>query len=177
MTTDETTTQTTASADSAQSRLTSEAVWKVLSKASFAVLGHCNASGEPRSSGVVYGTAEGRLYVAVAPDSLKARHCATCPEMSLTVPVRKGGLLTLLFPIPPATISFQAKATLHAPGSLDLKSISPKLARLLPPGNESSAAVIELEPVGSFLTFGIGVSLMDMRIPAKSRARVPVAVS
>ncbi len=44
-------------------------------------------AGEPRSSGVVYRTLGRRLYVAVAPDSWKARHVAVDGRVSLTVPV------------------------------------------------------------------------------------------
>src|SRR6266540_114942 len=57
-------------------RLTTEQVWSRAAKASFAVLGHVTPAGEPRSSGVVYKTVGRRLYVAVAPDSWKARHIA-----------------------------------------------------------------------------------------------------
>jgi hypothetical protein len=34
--------------------------------------------------------------------------------------------------------------------------------------------VIELRPVGDFVTYGIGVSLRQMRTPALARGRVPV---
>lgn len=47
----------------AVSRLTCEQVWGEVAKASFAVLGYVSPSGEPRSSGVVYTTVGGRLYV------------------------------------------------------------------------------------------------------------------
>src|SRR6266536_3564343 len=57
-------------------RLTTEQVWSRAAKASFAVLGYVTPSGEPRSSGVVYKTIGGRLYVAVAPESWKAKHVA-----------------------------------------------------------------------------------------------------
>jgi hypothetical protein len=48
----------------------------------------------------------------------------------------------------------------HQPGDL----------RVARPG----AAIIELEPEGRFLTYRIGVSLMDMRDPSLALARVPV---
>src|SRR5512144_2098411 len=54
-------------------RLRSEQVWHAISKASFAVLGYVTPTGEPRSSGVVYKTLDRRLYVAVAPESWKAK--------------------------------------------------------------------------------------------------------
>ena len=76
-------------------RLTSEQVWHALGKASFAVLGYVTPAGEPRSSGVVYKSIGRRLYVAVASDSWKARHIAATRRVAVTVPVRRGGLLSL----------------------------------------------------------------------------------
>src|SRR4029453_14646218 len=98
-------------------RLTDE-VWRDLAKGSFAVVSHVTDAGEPRSSGVVYALVGRHMYIAVAPDSWKARHVQTGDRLSVTVPVRRGGLLSLLFPIPPATISFHATVTRHPPDSL-----------------------------------------------------------
>ena len=86
-------------------------VWHVLERASFAVLSHVNAVGEPRSSGIVYAVDSRRLFVVVAPTSWKAHQITDGTTVSLTVPVRRGGLLSLFLPIPPATISFRARAT------------------------------------------------------------------
>jgi hypothetical protein len=155
--------------------VSSDAVWHELAKASFAVVSHVNAAGEPRSSGVVYGTVDRRLYVAVAGDGWKARQIVTGQKVAVTVPVRRGGVLALIVPIPPATITFEAEATVHAAGSLDVGSVSKQLTRLVPEARKASSCIIELEPQGRFLTYGIGVSLMDMRDPALARARVPVS--
>jgi hypothetical protein len=162
-------------ANLAAPRVTTAKVRKELGRHSFAVIGHVTKGGEPRSSGVVYGFAGRRLYVVVAPDSWKARQLANGDHVSVTVPVSRGGLLALLFPIPPATISFQATATVHAPGAVDVGAISPDLAKLLPDSRHAAdGCVIELTPRGQFLVYGIGVSLMQMRDPAVARARVPV---
>ena len=155
--------------------LSSEAVWQALAKASFAVVSHVNAAGEPRSSGVVYGVADRRMYVAVAADGWKARQIVTGEEVAVTVPVRRGGILALLVPIPPATITFHARATVHPAGSLDIGSVSKELVKLVPEARKAGSCVIELVPEGRFLTYGIGVSLMDMANPALALARVPVA--
>ncbi len=152
-----------------------EAVWQALSKASFAVVSHVNSAGEPRSSGVVYGIVDRRLYMAVAADGWKARQIATGQKVAVTVPVRRGGILSLMAPIPPATITFTATASVHPAGSLDVTSVSKELARLVPEDRKESSVIIELAPEGRFLTYGIGVRLMDMRDPALARARVPVA--
>src|SRR5262252_6042338 len=91
-------------------RLGSAQVWHALARASFAVVSYVTPAGAPRSSGVVYKTVGRQLYVAVAPESWKARHIAASGQVAVTVPVRRGGLLALVLPIPPATISFQPRA-------------------------------------------------------------------
>lgn len=153
--------------------LTPERVWGTLAKSSFAVMSHVTASGEPRSSGVVYGTDGHRVLVVVAADSWKARTIRDDQIVSFTVPVRRGGLLSLLFPIPPAVINFRARAHVGEPCMLDKSALPPKFSRLLPPPTEPSC-VLELTPEGNFLTYGIGVSLMNMRHPEIAQARVPV---
>src|SRR5512132_550343 len=98
-------------------RLTSEQVWQQLAKASFAVLSHLTLAGEPRSSGVVYKLVGRRLYIATAPDSWKAQHIARNGRVAVTVPVRRGGILSLVAAIPPATITFHGAAIVHAADS------------------------------------------------------------
>jgi hypothetical protein len=156
-------------------RLTSEQVWQALAKASFAVLSYVTPAGEPRSSGVVYKTLGRRLYVAVAPQSWKAKHVAASGQVAVTVPVRRGGMLSLVLPIPPATISFHATAVVHQAGSPEVRSLLEELAALLPAERRASAFIIEVVPEGAFVTYGLGVSLMKMRDPAAARARVPVS--
>src|SRR6266498_1923739 len=155
-------------------RLTTERVWHQLAKASFAVLSHVTPAGEPRSSGVVYKTVGRQLYVAVAPDGWKARHIAANRRVAVTVPLRRGGLLSLVAPIPPATISFHATAIVHPAGSPAARSLSKELASLLPAERQASACLVEIVPEGAFLTYGVGVPLLKMRIPAAARARIPV---
>src|SRR5437762_2016296 len=84
-----------ASGDGQAVRLTAEQVWHALGKASFAVISYVTPSGAPRSSGVVYDTLGRRLFVAVAPDSWKVKHISISGQVAVTVPVRRGGLLSL----------------------------------------------------------------------------------
>jgi len=149
--------------------VTTEQVWRRLAKCSFAVVSHVTPAGDPRSSGVMYAVADHRLYVVVAPDSWKARHLAADGRVTVTVPVRRGGLLSLLAPIPPATISFHGTATVHPPGSAP-----DRLASLIPVERRASGSVVEIEPAGDFVLYGIGVPLPRMREPDASRAHVPV---
>jgi Pyridoxamine 5'-phosphate oxidase len=154
--------------------LTAPQVWHAIEKASFAVLSEVTPDGEPRSSGVVYQTLDRRMYVAVAPDSWKAKHVAAHGRVAVTVTVPRGGLLSLLFPIPPATVSFHATATVLPADSPGGRAILEKLRRLLPEERRRTASIIEIVPEGEFLTYGIGVPLMKMRDPAAARDRVPV---
>jgi hypothetical protein len=160
---------------SAAPSLTCDQVWQALEKASVAVLGHVTPSGQPRTSGVVYEAVARHIFVAVAPESWKARHIAACGHVSVTVLVRRGGLLSLLFPIPPATITFHGTAVVHAAGAPEATPILARLKRLLPPARAQSACLIEIAPEGEFLTYGIGVPLMTMRDPAAARGHVPVS--
>jgi Pyridoxamine 5'-phosphate oxidase len=151
----------------------SDEVWRELTRASFAVISYVTPAGEPRSSGVVYAIKGRRMYVATAVDSWKARHIAAGGEVAVTVPVRRGGPLSLLLPIPPATISFHATATVYDAGSLDGETHG-RLASLVPASRRARCRLIEICPVGQFVTYGLGVSLTQMRDPAVSGRRLPV---
>lgn len=155
-------------------RLTSEQVWQVIVKASFAVLSYATPAGEPRSSGVVYKATGRRLYVGVAPDSWKAKHVAATGRVAVTVPVRRGGLLSLPASIPPATISFHGTAIVHPAGSPQATARLQELGSLIPKERRARDSVIEILPEGVFLTYGVGVSLNAMLHPAAAQAHVPV---
>lgn len=156
-------------------RLTSEQVWRALARTSFAVVSYVTPDGAPRSSGVLYTVVGRRLYVATAPDSWKARHIAISGEVAVTVPVHRGGVLSLLLPIPPATVSFHGTAIVHPADSAESHSQAlAGLDRLLPAERRASRTVIEIVPKDRFLTFGVGVPLMQMASPA-ALAHVPVS--
>jgi hypothetical protein len=159
----------------AKFQATTEQVWREIEKASFAVVGYVTPSGEARSSGVVYKAVGKRLYFAVAPESWKARHIAASKRVSVTVPVHRGGILALVAPIPPATISFHAEGIVHPAGSVRIDSLSKELESLLPRERRDMAVLVELIPEGRFLTYGVGVPLMDMQKPELAEAVVPVS--
>jgi hypothetical protein len=83
--------------------------------------------------------------------------------------------MSLLLPIPPATISFRASAIVYSSNALQGSPALDKLAPLLPAERRASCCIIEIRPVGHFLTYGLGVSLVQMRDTVLARARVPVA--
>ncbi len=156
------------------SRLTQDRVWKELTRASFAVVSYVTPAGSPRSSGVVYAVAGRRMYVVVAEDSWKAKHIAASGQVAVTAPVRRGGLMSLIFPIPPATISFRAAAIVHRADSPADRPLPERLTSLVPPERRAGSCIIEIEPTGMFVTYGVGVALRKMRNPTLARARVPV---
>jgi hypothetical protein len=146
-------------------------VWDAVSRASFAVLGHRTPDGSPRSSGVVYAVDGHRMFVAVARDSWKARHIAAYSQVAVTVPIRRGGLMSLLFPIPPATVSFAAEAVVHT--GRTMKDL-PQLTKLVPAERRNDCAVLEIRPAGHYVTYGLGVPLWHLGEPARARARIAV---
>jgi hypothetical protein len=157
------------------SPVTTERVWRELGKASFAIVSYVTPEGEPRSSGVVYTIIGRRMYVAVAPDSWKAHHMALNGHVSVTVPIRRGGLLSLVAPIPPAVISFHGKAIVHPNGWEQMRWQLNKLEALLPLERRAAASIIEIVPEGRFLTYGVGVSLMQMRTPSEASGHAGVS--
>jgi hypothetical protein len=158
-----------------QQSLTTADVWAAIRKRSFAVLGFTTPNGEPRTSGVVYATLGHDLYVVVAPDSWKARYIAIDARVSMTVPVRRGGMLSLMAPIPPATITFPGRAEVFPPGAPEIAPVVRELGGLLPEERRDEVAVVRIRPEGTFVMYGVGVSLMRMRDTVAARARVPVA--
>jgi hypothetical protein len=122
----------------------------------------------------VYKVIGRRLCVGVEPDSWKAKHVAATGRVAVTVPVRRGGLLSLVTPIPPATISFHGATIVHPAGSAQARALLTELGSLIPKERQAGDAVIEIRPEGVFLTYGVGVSLRAMLHPAAAQAHVPV---
>jgi len=153
-------------------QLSSQVVWQELQNELFAVLGMVTASGEARTIGVVYIVRDQKLYIVTGKETWKARHCQQNPDVSITVPISKRIPIMPWVKIPPATISFSGKASV-----LDAKDSDPDIVRAITPGLEAdsekltSLCVIEINPVGEFITYGVGVSLLTMRDNEKARAR------
>lgn len=157
---------------SSHANVDAELVWARLARQSFAVLAHVTPNGEPRCSGVLFAAEGHRLYVVTAAGSWKARQIQDGSEVALTVPVRRGGLLSLVAPVPPATISF--RATVARPPAMAFESAPAKLRKLVPPARRADAVVFILTPRGRFLTYGVGVPLLRMSDPALAGARVAI---
>ncbi|MHA3949073.1 hypothetical protein [Cellulomonas bogoriensis] len=126
--------------------------------------------------GVVHVVRDGALWFAASSSDWKVRHVDARPEVSVTVPVRRGGLLVHVAPIPPATITF--RATGHVVPATDAPAdVRTALLRGLDTsGAEGRGALVlvRLVPHGEFLTYGVGVSLATMRDTERARGRVLV---
>jgi hypothetical protein len=116
-----------------------------------------------------------RLYLVTAPDSWKARQISDGDQVAVTVPIRRGGgLLSLIIPIPPATVSFHATARVHPAGPVSSGPAPKRLVSHLPKQRREAGCLLELVPEGDFLTYGLGVPLQDMAKPDAALAHVPV---
>jgi hypothetical protein len=156
-------------------QLSSELVWEAIKQELFGVLGMVTDKGEARTVGVVYTVHNHKLYMSSSKETWKVRHVSQNPHVSMTVPIAKRIPLLPWIKIPSATITFAGFASVQS-----AECVSKDVLHLLLRGLEmdaeklASLCVIEMQPVGDFVTYGIGVPLMTMRTSEKSRGRAPV---
>ncbi|ADG73562.1 pyridoxamine 5'-phosphate oxidase-related protein FMN-binding protein [Cellulomonas flavigena DSM 20109] len=156
--------------------LTTDGVWRTLARQPFMVIGMVNGRGEGRSAGVSLAVHDDALWTSSDAGAWKTRHLRHQPEVSVTVPVRRGGVLALVAPIPPAVVT--CNATAHVlPAAAAPGPVRRRLLRGLKLTEEVLADVvaIRLVPHGDFVTYGLGVSLLGMLDTERARGRVPVA--
>ena len=157
-------------------QLESEQVWQVLEKVFFAVLGMVNAKGEARTVGIVYVAQGKKIYIASGKDTWKMHHVRANPNVSLTVTIPKRIPLIPSIKIPAATITFAGVARV-----VDVADVTDAVKKSILRGLDleselvKSMAIMEIEPAGEFITYGVGIPLMAMRHPEKARGRAPVA--
>ena len=157
-------------------QLTGEQVWAELKKEIFGVLGMVNSKAEARTVGIVYVVHDHKLYISTEKDSWKTRHVQSNPHVSMTVPIAKRIPFLPWIKIPAATITFSGRAVV-----CEAKDVKREVIQALLGGVEAdseklaSLAVLEIEPFGDFVTYGIGVPLMQMRDREKARGRASVA--
>jgi hypothetical protein len=156
-------------------QLTSGQVWQAIEKELFAVIGFVTARQEARTVGIVYVVRDRKLYIATGKDTWKARHIGGNRHVSVTIPVVRRIPLMPWMKIPAATITFAGTARIipaqKAPAEL-LAAIfrgASANAELV-----ADSCLIEVTPVGDFVTYGIGVPLMQMRHPEQARGRAAV---
>jgi nitroimidazol reductase NimA-like FMN-containing flavoprotein (pyridoxamine 5'-phosphate oxidase superfamily) len=157
-------------------QLTAEQVWKELGKELFAVLGMVTLKGEARTVGVVYIVRDHKIYISTGKDSWKVRHIQRNPHVSITVPIAKRIPIMPWIKIPAATITFSGQATVW-----DATEAKGDILQALFRGVESEAgklatiSIVEIVPTGDFTTYGVGIPLMQMRVPEKARGRASTA--
>jgi len=153
----------------------SDLVWKEIEKRSFAVLSYVNPKGRARSAGIVYVVIDRVLYVRAAKDSWKAKHILLNPHVALNVTIAKRVPFMPWITIPDATIAFSGSARVLPMSDLNRKLLETLTGRLIEQhGTLAENCIIEIRPTGYFVTYGVGVSLLDMRDPQKARGRTPV---
>jgi uncharacterized pyridoxamine 5'-phosphate oxidase family protein len=157
-------------------QLNSKQVWNEIRKEIFAVLGMVTSKGEARTIGIVYVVHDHKIYISTSKDSWKARHVQRNPHVSITVPIAKRIPFLPWIKIPAATITFSGNAKVFDPQKLGDDILHPLLQGIEKDAEKlSTISVLEIEPVGDFVTFGVGIPLMQMRFPEKARGRVPIA--
>jgi hypothetical protein len=155
--------------------LTTEQAWNALEKELFAVLGMVTSKNEARTAGIVYVVRDRKLYIATGAKTWKARHVGANPHVSLTVPIAKRIPFLPWIKIPAATVTFAGTARI-----LPAATASPDLLRAAfrhkaeDRGMVAESCLIEVTPVGDFVTYGVGVPLMQMREPERARGRASV---
>lgn len=157
-------------------QLTTDQVWHEIEQNLFAVLGMVTPGGEARTVGIVYVVDNRKFYIATDKTAWKVRHIARNPHVSLTIAIPKSVPFLPWIKIPAATITLSGVATVleHHEVKTDLFK---KLYRDLVMDEQMIAdlRIIEVTPEKDFLTYGVGVSLLQMRDPDKARGRVAVA--
>ena len=156
-------------------QLNAQQVWQIIDKELFAVVGMVNARNEARTAGILYAVRDHKLYFITGRDTWKARHIAANPRVSVTIPIAKRVPIMPWMKIPQATITFQGTAHVCGAG----EAMPDLLQKLLGPMADdreliAGSCLIEIVPAGEFVTYGIGVRLIEMRDPNKARGRAPV---
>jgi hypothetical protein len=156
-------------------QLTTDQVWHEIEQNLFAVLGMVTAAGEARTVGVVYIVDNHKFYIGTNKAAWKVKHIACNPHVSLTIPITKRIPFLPWIKIPSATITVSGVANVLE--HKDVKAdVLKKLYRDVVKDEKAMAesCVIEVIPVKDFVTYGVGIPLMQMRIPDKARGRAQV---
>lgn len=156
--------------------MTTDQVWREIEKHLFGVLGMVTPRRESRTVGIVYGVDDHKLYIDTQKAAWKTKYIAHNPHVALTIPIARRLLFLPWISIPAATITFSgiARVLKHSGVKADLLD---KLSRNVAKDEHARATscVIEVIPRKDFITYGVGIPVMQMRFPDKARGRAPVA--
>ena len=147
-------------------------VRKAVARRRFATLATASAAGRPHSAGVLYGLADGALWISTMRDSVKARNVAETGRAAVTVPVRR-------LPVgPPSSVQAQTTATVVELDDPGLRQLAETGAL----GKVTSHGELELDG-GCFLrlelprrvpVYGLGMSLWALIRDPLAAGRVAV---
>ncbi len=153
---------------------TTQNTWQAISKELFGVLGMVTGDKESRSVGIVYIVQDRKLYIGTGSQSWKAKHIKKNPNVSMTIPIPKRIPFLPWIKIPQATISFSGSANI-IPAVEAEKILLQAVFRHFAEDQELLAenSIIEITPVGEFITYGVGIPLMKMMKPELARGRAP----
>jgi hypothetical protein len=155
--------------------LTTDDVWRVLAKQNFMVIGMVSARGQARTAGVMPYTVDRTLWFTTNDDEWKARHIAMNPEVSVTVAIPKRVPLLPWIKVPAATITFSGIAevvpAVRMPAAA--RHALTKGLELSEDGSRGTLLGIGVRPVGDFITYGVGVTVVKMRDTEAARGRAP----
>jgi uncharacterized pyridoxamine 5'-phosphate oxidase family protein len=159
-------------------QLTTDQVWHEIEKNLFAVLGMVTPRDEARTVGIVYVVDDRKVYIGTQKAAWKVKHITRNPGVSLTIPIAKRIPFLPWIKIPAATITFAGTANVREHTEVSANVLK-KLYRDVVKDEAAIAesCVIEVIPQGDFITYGIGIPLMQMRFPEKARGRVAVAAT
>lgn len=159
-------------------QLTTDQVWQEIEKNLFAVLGMVTPKGEARTVGIVYTVHDHKLYIGSQKETWKVKHIRQNSHVSLTVTIAKRVPLLPWIKVPAATITFSGAAKI-----LENREVNPAVLKALyrdvvkDEAAMAASCVIEVTPQGEFITYGVGMPLMQMRFPDKARGRAAVVHS
>jgi hypothetical protein len=155
--------------------ITTDDVWRVIEKQKFMVVGMVSARGKPRTAGVMPYTLNRRLWFTTHEREWKARHIDANRDVSVTVPIPKRVPLMPWIKVPAATITFSGVAEIVPAAELpDKARIALTRGLTFDDGARGALLGIGVRPVGDFVTYGVGVSLLTMRDTEAARGRAPV---
>ncbi|GGE90787.1 pyridoxamine 5'-phosphate oxidase family protein [Mycetocola zhadangensis] len=155
--------------------LTTDDVWRVLEKQNFMVVGMVSARGKARTAGVMPFTLDRTLWFTTNDREWKARHIAFNPEVSVTVAIPKRVPLLPWIKVPAATITFSGIAEVMPATRMPdaaRQALTQGLTLSEDGGAHGSLLGIGVRPVGDFVTYGVGVSVVRMRDTNAARGRV-----
>jgi general stress protein 26 len=156
-------------------QLTTDDVWRVLARQNFMVVGMVSARGQASTAGVMPYTEDRTLWFTTTDAEWKARHIIANPEVSVTVAIPKRVPLLPWIKVPAATVTFSGVAEVrpatHMPD--EARKALTKGIKLTEDGSGSTLLGIGVRPVGDFITYGVGVSVVKMLDTEAARGRAP----